>query len=58
MSFDLAIISYPDGSIKKVPPPEFFAIPLGERIDLLTSRRIKFERNNQPVSPLEAMKKP
>lgn len=57
MNFDLAMISYPDGRVAKLPPPEFYAIPLGERIELLTSSRIKFERNNQIISPLEALKK-
>ena len=55
--FDLATISYPDGRVAKLPPADFYAIPLGERIELLTSSRIKFEKNNQPISPLEALKK-
>jgi len=57
MNFDLATISFPDGRVARLPPAEFYAIPLGERIELLTSSRIKFERNNQPISPLEALKK-
>jgi hypothetical protein len=57
MNFDLATISYPDGRVAKLPPSEFYALPLGERIELLTASRIKFERNNQPVSPLEALRK-
>ena len=57
MNFDVATISYPDGRIAKLPPSEFYAIPLGERITLLTSSRIKFERNNQPISALDALKK-
>jgi hypothetical protein len=57
MNFDLATISYPDGRVAKLPPADFYAIPLGERIELLTSSRIKFERNNQPISPLDALKK-
>jgi hypothetical protein len=58
MNFDLATITYPDGRIAKVIPPEFYAIPLGERIQLLTSGRIKFEKDKQPMSPLLALKKP
>lgn len=58
MNFDLATITYPDGRVAKVTPPEFYAIPLGERITLLTSSRIKFEKDNQPMSPLLALKKP
>ena len=57
MNFDLATIQYPDGRVAKVTPTEFYAIPLGERIELLTSSRIKFERDHKPVSPLEALKK-
>jgi hypothetical protein len=40
-----------------VTPPEFYAMALGERIELLTSGRIKFEKNKQPMSPLLALKK-
>lgn len=57
MNFDWATISYPDGRVAKLPPPDFYAIPLGERIELLTSSRIKFERNNQQISPLDALRK-
>lgn len=57
MSFDVACISYPDGRVANLPPTEFYALPLGERIELLTSSRIKFERNKQPISPLDALKK-
>jgi len=57
MNFDLATITYPDGRIAKVTPPEFYAIPLGERIQLLTASRIKFEKDKQPMSPLLALKK-
>jgi len=38
-------------------PAEFYAIPLGERIELLTSSRIKFEKDNQVMSPLDALRK-
>lgn len=57
MNFDLATISYPDGRVAKLPPADFYAIPLGERIELLTASRIKFERDNQLISPLDALKK-
>jgi hypothetical protein len=57
MNFDLATISYPDGRVAKLPPADFYAIPLGERIQLLTSSRIKFEKDRQPMSPLDALKK-
>lgn len=40
MNFDLATIAYPDGRVAKVTPLEFYAIPLGERIELLTASRI------------------
>jgi hypothetical protein len=57
MNFDLATITYPDGRVAKVTPGEFYAIPLGERIQLLTASRIKFEKDRQPMSPLLALKK-
>ena len=57
MNFDWATISYPDGRVSRVAPQEFYIIPLGERIELLTKGRIKFERDNHPISPLDAMKK-
>lgn len=57
MAFDLATISFPDGRVAKLPPNEFYALPLGERIVLLTSSRIKFEKDKQPISPMEALKK-
>jgi hypothetical protein len=57
MAFDLATISFPDGRVAKLPPSEFYALPLGERIVLLTSSRIKFEKDKQIISPMEALKK-
>jgi hypothetical protein len=57
MNFDRATISYPDGRIAQLTPPEFYALPLGERIQLLTQGRMKFERDKQPISALEALKK-
>jgi hypothetical protein len=57
MNFDRATITYPDGRVATVTPSEFYAIPLGERIVLLTSSRIKFERDRQTISPLDALKK-
>ena len=57
MNFDLATITYPDGRVAKLTPPEFYAIPLGERIQLLTASRIKFEKDKLPMSPLLALKK-
>jgi hypothetical protein len=57
MNFDWATISYPDGRVSKVDPTVFYGIPLGERIELLTTGRIRFERDNQPISPLDAMRK-
>jgi hypothetical protein len=57
MNFEQATIHYPDGRVARLRPEEFYAIPLGERIELLTSGRIKFTKDNQPISPLEALKK-
>ncbi len=57
MNFDVATISYPDGRVEKLPPSDFYALPLGERIELLTSSRIKFEKNDQLISPVDALRK-
>jgi hypothetical protein len=57
MNFDWVTITYPDGRVAKMTPAEFLAIPLGERIELLTGGRMKFVRGDQPVSPLDAMRK-
>jgi len=57
MNFEWATITYPDGRVAKLTPAEFYTIPLGERIELLTSSRIKFEKDNQPISPLDALRK-
>jgi hypothetical protein len=56
MSFDRATVSYPDGRVVNVTPSEFYAIPLGDRIVLLTGGRLKFEKDNKPIPPLEALK--
>lgn len=57
MNFDRVTISYPDGRVASLSPSEFYAIPLGERIELLTASRMKFERDGRVISPLEALKK-
>jgi hypothetical protein len=57
MNFDKAIVSFPNGDVRRLDPPEFFAIPLGERIELMVASRIRFEKDHQVISPLDAMKK-
>ena len=57
MNFDTAVVMAPDGNVRRLSPPEFFAIPLGERIELMVASRIRFEKNNQIISPLDALKK-
>jgi hypothetical protein len=57
MNFDRATISYPDGHVAVLTPEEFYALPLGDRIELLTRGRMKFEKDNLPISPLDALKK-
>ena len=57
MNFDLAIVHYPDGKVVRVAPSDFLAIPLSDRIQLLTGGRIKFERDHQAITAMEALKK-
>ena len=58
MNFDKAIIRMPGGQEKLVSPAEFLAIPLGDRIEMMTSSRIKFYRGGQVISPLDAVRRP
>ena len=57
MSFDRALVTYPDGRSATLTPAEFYAIPLANRIELLTSKCLKFEKDNQPIAPYDALKK-
>ena len=57
MSFDRALVTYPDGRNATLTPAEFYAIPLADRIELLTSKCLKFEKDNQPIAPYDALKK-
>ena len=57
MNFDRATVSYPDGRVVQLTPEEFYAVPLSSRIELLTGGRIKFEKDKQPISALEALRK-
>jgi hypothetical protein len=57
MNFERAKVHYPDGRIVVLTPQEFYAIPLGERIELLTGGRLRFEKDNRPISPIDALKR-
>ena len=57
MNFDRATVSYPDGKVGELTPTEFYAVPLSSRIELLTGGRIKFMKDQQPITALEALKK-
>jgi hypothetical protein len=57
MNFDRAMVTYPDGRLASLTPDQFYAIPLAERIQLLTSRCLKFEKNNLPIAPFDALRK-
>ena len=58
MNFDKAAIVAPDGREKLLTPAEFLAIPLGERIELMTGSKIRFYRGGEVISPLEAVRRP
>jgi hypothetical protein len=57
MNFEEAIIRMPDGQEQRVSHDEFMTIPLSERIELMTASRIKFFRDGQPISPIEAVRR-
>jgi len=56
VNFDIATIRYPDGRVSKMTQVEFYAVPLGERIKLLTGGCIKFEKDKQTMSPMDALR--
>lgn len=57
MNFDRVLVTYPDGRSAELKPEEFYAIPLGERINLLTGKCLKFEKDQKQISPFDALKK-
>jgi hypothetical protein len=57
MNFEVAVVKMPDGTERKLNSAEFIAIPLGERIQLLTASKIKFYRGGEQISPLDAIKR-
>ena len=56
MNFDRVLVTYPDGRLAELKPADFYAIPLGERINLLTGKRLKFEKDQKQISPFDALK--
>ena len=48
MNFDRALVTYPDGRLASLTPAEFYAIPLAERIQLLTTQ-VSEVREGQPA---------
>ena len=58
MNFDKAIVTTKDGQEKSVNAAEFMAIPLGERIELMTTSKVKFFKDGQPISALDAVRRP
>jgi hypothetical protein len=57
MNCDKVIVRSPDGTEKTLTPAEFQAIPLGDRIELMTTGRVKFFKNGQPISALDAVRR-
>jgi hypothetical protein len=57
MNFDVAVVKMPDGTERRLTSAEFVAIPLGERIQLLTGSKIKFYRDGAQISPVEAIRR-
>jgi hypothetical protein len=57
MNFEIAVVKMPDGSERKLTVTEFVALPLGERIQLMTGSKIKFYKGGQLMSPVEAIRR-
>jgi hypothetical protein len=49
VNFDIAVVEFPDGSVRN--------LNLGDRIQLLTGKRITFRRESQTISPMDALRK-
>lgn len=57
MNFEIAVVKMPDGTERRLTSTEFVAIPLGERIQLMTGSKIKFYRGGEQISPLDAVRR-
>jgi hypothetical protein len=57
MNFDFALVKMPDGVEQKLTVTEFMAVPLGDRIQLMTGSKIKFYRDGAQISPLDAVRR-
>jgi hypothetical protein len=57
MNFDKVVIKTDDGREKAVTAAEFLAIPLGDRIQLMTTSKVKFFRDGQAISALDAVRR-
>jgi hypothetical protein len=57
MNFETAVVKMPDGTERTLTSAEFVALPLGERIQLMTGSKIKFYRGGEQISPVEAIRR-
>jgi hypothetical protein len=57
MNFDYALVKKADGAEQKLTVTEFMAVPLGDRIQLMTGSKIRFFRDGAQISPLEAVRR-
>lgn len=57
MNFDFAIVKMPDGAERKLTVAEFMAVPLGDRIQLMTGSKVKFFRDGAQISPVDAVRR-
>jgi hypothetical protein len=57
MNFEYAVVKMPDGAERRFTVAEFMAVPLGDRIQLMTGSKIKFYRDGAQISPLDAVRR-
>jgi len=55
-NFDEVVIERPDGTTQRMTQPEFFKLPLMERVKMLCDLKPRFFRGGRPVPSSEAMK--
>jgi hypothetical protein len=57
MAFELVLISKADGTEEKLSQEQFYAMPLLERMNLLTKNKLSFFAAGKLVPASEALKK-
>ena len=55
--FDSVTIKKPDGTEERLPSSNFAALPITERVRLVSNGLAKFFKNGQQISAIDALRK-